>query len=156
MFLHKEYYKLPYVFYLSLSIDKESVKYCSKCGYRLRGGTEKYCPECGIDLHQQQKVTAERLGGRDEDNRYSSIGIHETKGDVIGTDFNGIGNIVGKEIFSYKILGNVFVINTKEGMEALSNILATKTQIEDVTPAYKEGVYDNKKMLKRQRQRDKR
>jgi hypothetical protein len=69
------------------------VNFCHNCGYRLPLVDERFCPNCGTDF-QQNVVEAE--SGKDGKN--SSIGIHETKGDVFGAGLSGSGNIIGKEV----------------------------------------------------------
>jgi zinc-ribbon domain len=74
------------------------MKFCSDCGQELTTGTENFCPNCGQDLRKGRV----RAGGGEatlepEENR-SGINISGTQGDVIGTDFSGSGNIIGKNI----------------------------------------------------------
>ena len=91
------------------------MKYCPECGHRLDRGTEKFCPECGEELGQA--ATSGRY-----DSKKSSIGITDTKGDVLGVGVGGTGNIIAKEVSS--IQGNtIYLINpSKEAVEVLVGI----------------------------------
>jgi len=103
------------------------VKYCPECGHLLDKGTEKFCPECGEKLGQ-----AATSGGNN--NKKSSIGIPDTKGDVFGVDTSGSNNVSGKGLV-YTRQGTAIVINinnpsSKDTFEILKNIITVPTQVQ--------------------------
>jgi hypothetical protein len=95
------------------------VKYCPECGQRLDKGTEKFCPECGEGL--VQAATPGRY-----DNKKSSIGITDTKGDVLGTDVTGSENVIAKDIH-----GNIIQLQvTNLSYTDLQKIITTPIQVD--------------------------
>jgi tetratricopeptide (TPR) repeat protein len=116
------------------------VKYCYNCAQQLTLGTENFCPKCGIDLKQQ------RAG--EKDSNYS-IGITDTKGDILGAGFSGSGNIIGKEV-AYTVQGNILNFNisggssiSKEFIEQLQKMVAVPTQLESQTSPSQSTTEDN-------------
>jgi Tetratricopeptide repeat/zinc-ribbon domain len=107
--------------------------YCPQCGYRLTLGNEKFCPSCGTSLDGQRKgteTTSERSTG--------SVGVADTKGDILGAGISGSSNIIGKEIGrgGYTLQGNIinlsFSDNTSKEfiIENLQKIITAPTQID--------------------------
>ncbi len=96
------------------------VKYCHQCGHHLSLGVEIFCPNCGTNL--------QRIGNG------NIIDIAGTQGDVIGTGFSSVGNIIGKEV-GYTVQGNIinFQIScdiSNQMLEKLQNMMAVPTQLE--------------------------
>ena len=100
--------------------------FCPQCGYPLTQGNEKYCPSCGIKLLGQPEELASQKNT-------SSIGIADTKGDVIGVGVSGSSNTIIKE-GSYTIQGNFINLNigspqSREVQELLKKITTFPTQV---------------------------
>jgi hypothetical protein len=96
------------------------VKYCPECGHSLDKGTERFCPECGERLGQAA------ASGR-YDNKKSSIGITDTKGDVLGTDVTGSGNTIAKDIHGNFIQVQVAGLSYTD----LQKIIKTPTKVDE-------------------------
>src|SRR5207244_7658023 len=92
-----------------------------------------------------------------DDNKNNSIGIQETKGDILGTGFSGSGNVTGKGV-TYTVQGNVLNFNisesiSKEFIEQLQKMLAVPTQLESQTSSSQSNREDN--MIKLEETSDK-
>jgi tetratricopeptide (TPR) repeat protein len=101
------------------------VKYCYHGGQQLSIGAEKFCPNCG------QNLTNQKAGDKRD------IAIHDTKGDVFGTEVSGSGNVIGKEL--YTVHGNVLNLNisggsvSKETIERLEKMVASPMPLKTET-----------------------
>ena len=117
------------------------VNYCHNCGYKLTLGTEKFCPDCGQDLTQQRS-------GYDK-----KVSIHDTTGDIIGTDVTGSGNFIGKEI-GYTVQGNVINLHISGGvsnevLQTLQKMTTVPTQLDSpISGGGRE--YSNKEIKEKQ------
>ena len=114
--------------------------FCHQCRYNLQLGIEKFCPSCGFNLKSSQ------ISGNAK-----SIGITNTKGDVIGTDFKGSGIIAGKEI-DYRVQGNVINLNINAGIlsqeviDNLQKVISLSAQIE--LPLFDKNIIQSGKDLR--------
>jgi hypothetical protein len=115
----------------------------------------KYCPECAYNLDKGTEKLGQMVpSGVARDDKNSSNGINETKGDIIGTGFSGSGNIVGKGVV-YSIQGNVLNFNisgessiSKEFIEQLQKMVDVPTQLESPTSSGQSTRQDNLIKLK--------
>jgi tetratricopeptide (TPR) repeat protein len=98
--------------------------FCHNCGHKLNLGTERFCPNCGANL---QAVSEDRKSD------VVTMGISDTKGDVLGAGLTGSGNIIGKEV-GYTVQGNYINLQistmSKEVLDGLQKIIAVPTQVD--------------------------
>ena len=118
--------------------------FCPQCRYSSVFNIQEYCTSCGTKLQQKERVEAASWNS-------SSIGIQDTKGDVIGISVSGTGNIIGKEI-KYTVDGDVLNLNlnnvTNDVLERLQRIVTV--QISPLTESmisYKEDHVIKAKMV---------
>ena len=97
------------------------MKYCHKCGYSL--STERFCPQCGVKLKQNEV-----------NNDGNNIDITDNTDDLIGTGFQGGGNIIDKKI-DYRVQGNVIHLQalgdtSNRVLKKLQKLMSISIQLE--------------------------
>jgi hypothetical protein len=110
------------------------VKYCHNCGFKLTLGSEKFCPECGEELGQS--ATSGKY-----DNKKSSIGITDTKGELFGVGVSGTGHIIGKEV-GYTVQGNVYHLHFGDNVSK-EIITGTIQEIKNVPTQIDQSILSN-------------
>ena len=117
------------------------MNYCHNCGYKLTLGNERFCPNCGQNLTQQRSEYDKK------------VSIHDTRGDVIGTDVSGTGHFIGKEL-AYTVQGNVINLHISGGvsnevLQTLQKLTTVQTQL-DTNISGDGREYSNKEIKEKQ------